>query len=126
MADVVMAPGWERALARDSLPARSGAIRHAESTAQRVCPVDTGALAATVTGEASPDTMACRLSAGGDGVDYATVVELGGRPHRITSHGAYPLRDADGHVFGRTVNHPGTPAQPYLRPGVMSIGGYRG
>jgi hypothetical protein len=126
MAVVVMAPGWERALARSSHPSRLGAIRHSEDTARRVCPVDTGALAETITGEAEAETMACRLSAGDSVVDYAAVVEVGGRPHRITSHGAYPLRDDDGHTFGRTVNHPGTPAQPYLRPGVMAIGGYRG
>lgn len=125
MTNVVMAPGWERALARDSHAARLGAIRHAEQTAQRVCPVDTGDLKATITGEADTESMVCRLSAGDEAVDYAAVVEVGGRPHRITSHGNYPLRDGEGHVFGRVVDHPGTPAQPYLRPGVMSIGGYR-
>lgn len=48
--------------------------------------------------------------------DYALYVEVGTRPHTISSHGDYPLRDRKGRVFGRTVKHPGTKAQPYLRP----------
>lgn len=126
MSSVVMAPGWAAALARDSHRVRLAAITHAADTARRVCPVDTGALAATITGEADTDTMACRLSAGNEAVNYAAVVELGGRPHEIRAHGAYPLRDrASGRIFGPVVHHPGTPAQPYLRPGVLSIGGFQ-
>jgi hypothetical protein len=44
-------------------------------------------------------------------------VEYGSRPHIIRSHGNYPLRNREtGDVFGRIVHHPGTPAQPFLRP----------
>lgn len=140
MADVVMAPGWERALAKDSHAARLRAIKHAERTAQRVCPIGgSGRLRDSILGEAETDTMRCRLSAGdrampkpgerrppGGPVDYATFVELGTGPRLIVSTGPWPLRDKDGRVFGRSVHHPGTPAQPYLRPGAMSIGGYQG
>lgn len=121
-----MAAGWEQRLAEDSHGRREAAINHAADTARRLCPVDTGALISTIEGEADRSSMDCRLSAGDAVVDYAAVVELGGRPHQITSHGNYPLRDGAGHVFGRTVQHPGTPAQPYLRPGVASIGGFTG
>lgn len=122
-----MAAGWDRELARESHPARLAAIKHGEDTAVRLCPVDTGALVRTVEGEAERDEMACRLSAGDTEVDYAAVTEVGGRPHRIASHGPYPLRNAEtGQVFGHEVMHPGTPAQPYLRPGVMSIGAFTG
>jgi hypothetical protein len=124
-ATVRMAPGWRQALARESHAARLGAIRHAEETAVRVCPVDTGALRHTIEGEADRDSMACRLSAGDALVDYAAVVEVGGAPHRIASHGPWPLRNREtGQVFGPVVNHPGTPAQPYLRPGVLAVGSY--
>lgn len=121
-----MAAGWELALARESHPARRRAMKTAEDAARRLVPVDTGALRETVEGEADPDSMTGRLSAGDGVVDYAAVVELGGRPHRITAHGNYPLRNAaTGEVFGHSVEHPGTPAQPYLRPGVAAIGGHK-
>lgn len=126
MSEVVMAADWHLRLAQESHRVRLAAMRHAEGTAQRVCPVDTGDLVASIEGEADRDTMSCRLSAGGGHVNYAAVVELGGRPHEIRSHGDYPLRSKDGRVFGKVVHHPGTPAQPYLRPGVSSIAGFRG
>ena len=50
-------------------------------------------------------------------VDYALPVELGSRPHIIESRGDYPLRNRKtGQVFGKRVRHPGTQAQPFLRP----------
>lgn len=52
-----------------------------------------------------------------DGHAYPLDVELGTRPHTITSHGDYPLRNPKtGQVFGKSVQHPGTEAQPFLRP----------
>ena len=125
MATVVLAADWEKKLAIASLPARSAAMGHAATTANRICPRRTGELADSIIGEALEESMDCRLSAGDPvHVNYAAVVELGGRPHEIRSHGDYPLRNREtGQVFGRVVHHPGTPAQPYLRPGVMSIGG---
>lgn len=125
MATVVLAADWEKKLAIASLPARSAAMARAEASARRLCPVRTGALADSIVGQALTESMDCRLSAGDQQIDYAAVVELGGRPHEIRSHGDYPLRNREtGQVFGRVVHHPGTPAQPYLRPGVMSIGGF--
>lgn len=52
---------------------------------------------------------------------YALFVEVGTRPHLIQSKGNYPLRDAKGRVFGKTVHHPGTTAQPYLRPALFDL-----
>lgn len=124
---VVMAAGWETRLAQESHGRRQAAMDHAADTARRLCPVDTGALVATIEGEADPASMQDRLSAGDAVVDYAATVEFGGRPHQIRSHGSYSLRNAEtGESFGRVVNHPGTPAQPYLRPGIASIGGFTG
>lgn len=51
-----------------------------------------------------------------DGHPYPLDVEFPTRPHTITSKGDYPLRDKHGNVFGKSVEHPGTKAQPFLRP----------
>ncbi len=49
--------------------------------------------------------------------NYAVHVEFGTTPHIITSKGPWPLRNKEtGQVFGRIVFHPGTRAQPFLRP----------
>lgn len=49
--------------------------------------------------------------------DEALYVELGTAPHTIRSTGPWPLRNArTGQVFGPEVHHPGTEAQPFLRP----------
>jgi hypothetical protein len=59
-----------------------------------------------------------------DGKPYALFVEIGTRPHEIRSKGPYPLRNRQtGQVFGRVVQHPGTAAQPYLRPALDDIRG---
>lgn len=50
------------------------------------------------------------------GAPIGLYTEVGTRPHVIESHGDYPLRGANGQVFGRRVNHPGTQAKPHLRP----------
>jgi hypothetical protein len=53
--------------------------------------------------------------------NHTLVNELGSRPHLIESHGDYPLRNREtGQVFGRVVHHPGTLAQPFLRPALYS------
>jgi hypothetical protein len=51
-----------------------------------------------------------------DGAPIGLFAEVGTVPHVIESHGDYPLRSKDGRVFGKKVNHPGTKAQPHLRP----------
>lgn len=59
----------------------------------------------------------------GTDVSYALFPELGTRPHVIESHGDYPLRNKQGRVFGKRVNHPGTKATPYLRPALDDLRG---
>lgn len=56
-----------------------------------------------------------------EGAYYGLFVEVGTGPHIIASHGDYPLRDKHGNVFGRVVHHPGTRAQPYLRPALGDV-----
>jgi hypothetical protein len=56
-----------------------------------------------------------------DGYSYGLGVELGTKPHIIISFGDYPLRDRYGNVFGQIVRHPGTRAQPFLRPALDQV-----
>jgi HK97 gp10 family phage protein len=87
------------------------------------CPVDSGDLVSTIrtfypggqtgvviVGGEAPNLLATN-------VNYWAAVEYGSRPHVIESHGPWPLRNHEtGEVFGRVVNHPGTRAQPFMRP----------
>jgi hypothetical protein len=58
----------------------------------------------------------------GTDVDYGLFVEVGTKPHTIRSKGPWPLRNRRaGKVLGRVVHHPGTRAQPYLRPALDDI-----
>ena len=57
-----------------------------------------------------------------DGAPYGLFVEVGTVEHDIISHGDYPLRNRrTGQVFGKIVHHPGTAAQPYLRPALEDL-----
>lgn len=58
-----------------------------------------------------------------DGYPYPLGLELGTAPHPIDSHGPYPLRDKYGNVFGRHVDHPGTPPYPWCRAALQDIAG---
>jgi hypothetical protein len=58
-----------------------------------------------------------------DGYPYPLGLELGTAPHVIESHGDYPLRDKHGNVFGRVVDHPGTPPYPWCRAALADLVG---
>lgn len=96
--------------------------------AQQLCPVSPDGSGGNPPGHLR-DSIAARTGRDGQGVygeygtdvGYALPVELGSRPHIIRSHGDYPLRDQHGTVFGRQVQHPGTRAQPYLRPAIEAV-----
>jgi hypothetical protein len=60
-----------------------------------------------------------------DGTCYPAILEHGSKPHEIRSHGKYPLRDEQGHVFGRVVRHPGTKPIPWARLSAMALNGRR-
>ena len=53
----------------------------------------------------------------GTNVFYAPYVEFGTRPHKITAKGK-GLTDGK-NWFGKSVNHPGTKAQPFLLPALI-------
>jgi Bacteriophage HK97-gp10, putative tail-component len=99
--------------------------------AKRLCPVSpqgsgdnpSGHLRSSIGWDLSRDERGLKADVGTD-VDYALPVELGTRPHEIESHGDWPLRNRrTNQTFGRKVNHPGTPAQPYLRPALDVLRG---
>lgn len=95
-----------------------------EVDARAGAPMDTGELAASISHEIQGDTA--RI---GSNVKYALFVELGTNPHRI-----YSKHLPDGRLrffwekIGQNVafpyvNHPGTPAQPYLAPALFRTRG---
>lgn len=95
-----------------------------ERDAKRYCPVDTGALRDSIENHLEGHDLIVSASGGADGRTYAVYVELGTRPHVIESHGDYPLRNREtGQAFGRRVSHPGTRAQPFLRPALYQSRG---
>jgi len=88
-----------------------------ERSAKQETPVDTGTLRSSI--------QTARVDVGehivGTNVEYAPDVEFGTRPHVITPDEADALafKGTGGEmVFTRRVEHPGTPAQPFLRPAV--------
>jgi hypothetical protein len=88
--------------------------------ARAECPVDSGDLVSTI-GTRYPGGLQGIVKVGGRGVladvDYWASVEYGSAPHWIESHGAWSLHNPDtGAYFGRKVWHPGTTAQPFMRP----------
>jgi HK97 gp10 family phage protein len=89
-----------------------------EADAKENAPVDTGTLRNSIKSIPAPEDRAFIV---GTGVSYADKVEFGTDPHIITPNNDEPLRfkTEDGEfVSTYRVKHPGTPAQPFLRPAV--------
>ena len=88
-----------------------------ERSAKQNAPVDTGTLRSSI--QTAPAGVAEYLV--GTNIEYAPDVEFGTDPHVITPDEADALafEGSDGElVFTQRVEHPGTPAQPFLRPAV--------
>jgi|APHM01.1.fsa_nt_gi phage protein, HK97 gp10 family len=98
--------GLDRALFRTAL--------QVEREAKRRAPVDTGNLRASI--KTVNDGPTRKLV--GSNVEYAPDVEFGTGPHVIEPDEAEALRfEVDGEeIFTARVEHPGTEAQPFLRP----------
>jgi len=85
------------------------------------CPVDSGDLVSTI-GTRYPGGLRGVVKVGGRGVlahdvNYWAAQEYGAAPHWIESHGPWSLHDPEtGAYFGRKVWHPGSQAQPFMRP----------
>lgn len=81
---------------------------------QRRVPVDTGELL---------DSLGITVVHGTGiitvGTEHWAPTEFGSAPHIIRSSGPWSLHNREtGERFGRVVRHPGTPAQPFMRPAV--------
>lgn len=113
-------------------PVAKRLIRDAQTVtkgAKRRCPVSpagsgdnrSGHLRSSISWDLVRDADGLYADVGTD-VDYGLYVEVGTKPHVIRSTGLWPLRNRrTGQVFGLVVHHPGTRAQPYLRPALDDI-----
>ena len=109
---IVEDPAWH-AHARDALGRFiDGPLTRAiADDMRRDCPEKTGELLRSIR------QLGNQIWVGSEVAFYWSYVEYGTRPHIIRSHGDYPLRNREtGEVFGRVVRHPGTQAQPFIRP----------
>lgn len=57
------------------------------------------------------------------GAEYGIYVHEGTRPHQIRSRGRVLADTRTNQFFGRTVNHPGTIANPFMQRGVDNASG---
>jgi len=109
----VQGPDAFRALNQPAERVTLHVVREVAADARRLVPVDTGELRGSIREAWSGGTVG-RVYVG---TDHWAPTEYGSRAHRIESHGPWPLRNKEtGQVFGRVVNHPGTPEQPFMRP----------
>ena len=109
----------ERYFVDEELPRAMGDIaRYIEREAKVRTPVDTGTLRASIASVVEEIAAGYRALVGTN-TEYAAEVEFGTGPHTITGT---PLRFTVGGevVFARSVDHPGTPAQPYLSPALRN------
>jgi HK97 gp10 family phage protein len=83
-----------------------------QANAKLRTPVDSGTLKRSIETELAPDGMSAVV---GTNVEYAPHVEFGTAPHKITVKDAGVLSNGK-EVFGKEVDHPGTPATPFLFP----------
>jgi hypothetical protein len=103
----------------DALVSRivANAVDGIAQDARRRVPVDTGELLGSIEGHQLSRTHG-RVSVG---TDHWAPTEYGSKPHIIRAHGPYSLHNTEtGDYFGRVVHHPGTPAQPFMRPAAFT------
>jgi len=94
------------------------AILVVERKAKQLCKRKTGTLARSITSETEGNKAVC-----GTNVDYGPHVELGTKPHIITPKTKKALFWPGASHPVKVVHHPGTRAQPFLRPALLgSIG----
>tara|TARA_R100001198_G_scaffold85519_1_gene59819 strand:+ start:844 stop:1257 length:414 start_codon:yes stop_codon:yes gene_type:complete len=85
-------------------------------TAQRLVPVDTGRLRASI--NVKREYLSKVI---GTNVEYAPDVEFGTGPHEIVAKNKKVLADKKkGIIFGKRVKHTGSQPRPYMRPAFES------
>jgi hypothetical protein len=135
---VDLAPDFDRQVQRLAVPALNAAAEVVAEGQRRRIPVSpdgsygrqSGYARSKIHTETGADALGPYADAGTfddaltpDGTNYPLILELGSRPHVITSHGKYPLRSKDGRIFGRSVNHPGTQPYPWCRAALADLAG---
>jgi HK97 gp10 family phage protein len=90
--------------------ALTAACKIVQSDAKPLAAIDTGALRGSITYKVSANDGKV-----GTNVEYAPHIEFGTKAHTISVKSAKVLSDGKS-IFGKTVKHPGTSAQPFLRP----------
>lgn len=134
--DLRFEPGWERRILYEADPFLDDAAQIVEAGQRRRIPVSKDGSHGRPAGyardrihvKAGADSQGPYRDVGSDatslsGYPYPLGLELGTRPHVIESHGDYPLRSADGRVFGRRVQHPGNPPMPWCRAALADLAG---
>lgn len=82
--------------------------------ARRIVPKDTRELHDSIKVEYVPGATEGAVTVG---TDHWAPTEYGSGPHIIESSGDHSLHNQEtGEYYGKIVNHPGTPEQPFLRP----------
>lgn len=122
MARVRQSPGFEAAFLAHVGRQVKRITEEVADDARAHCPVDSGDLVSTIRTR-YPGRLHGQVVVGGRGplavdVDYWAAVEYGTAPHWITSRGEWSLRSDEGEYFGHRVWHPGTKAQPFMRPAI--------
>lgn len=86
--------------------------------ARRACPYDEGHLHDSIETR-YPDRNTGQIWVGttSETAEYWAATEYGSEPHPIEVRSKKVLANKEtGEFFGRRVNHPGTPEQPFMRP----------
>jgi len=84
------------------------------------CPVDKGRLRWGI--NIFPTSIGATEYLLYDNVEYARAVEFGTKPHVIRAKNKKVLANkSKGIIFGKSVMHPGTEAQPYFRPALDQV-----
>lgn len=83
-----------------------------QANAKQKAPVDSGTLKRSIDVDIANDELSAKVFTN---LEYAPHVEFGTAPHKIKVKDASVLSNGS-QVFGKEVNHPGTPAQPFLFP----------
>lgn len=107
-----------RALGRQSDEVRRAIVAtgvDVQTEARRRCPVDTGRLRSSIVHRVEADARSTSVEVGSN-VNYAADVEYGTAPHVIVPRNKKALFwKGAAHPVAK-VNHPGTRAQPFMRP----------
>lgn len=114
-------PDWQYKINGQVKAYMEALAKRIERDAKTLCPTDSGRLKRSIDHELDGHSVSTYVARIGTNVRYAIFVEFGTGPHVIRAKNGKMLRwEAGGEVhFARGVLHPGTQAQPFLRPALL-------